>query len=60
MATNEQISHELRQHLNQVIEILQPYAMSSEPIKNRKTLETAIGLAQFYLARAGRVAEKLK
>jgi hypothetical protein len=60
MTTNEQISAEIRQHLNQVIDILQPYAMSSRSIKNRKTLETAIGLAQFYLSRAARIADKLK
>jgi hypothetical protein len=38
----------------------QPYAQSSGPFHSRAGLETAISLAQFYLARAGRAADKLK
>jgi hypothetical protein len=60
MTTNEQISHELRANLNRVITVLRRYAQSSGPFHSRADLETAISLAQFYLARAGRVADKLK
>jgi hypothetical protein len=60
MTTNEQISHELCANLNRAITILRPYAQSSGPFHNRADLETAISLAQFYLARAGRVADKPK
>jgi hypothetical protein len=51
--------HEIRANLNRVITVLQPYAQSSGPFHSRADLETAISLAQFYLARAGRV-DKLK
>jgi hypothetical protein len=60
MTTNEQVSHELRANLSRVITILRPYTQSSGPFHNRADLETAISLAQFYLVRAGRVADKLK
>jgi hypothetical protein len=46
---------ELRRHLNQVIEILQPYALSSGGFQNTKNLETAIGLARLHLSRAERL-----
>jgi hypothetical protein len=48
----DQRADEVRKHLNRVIEILQPYALSSGPFNNPKTVETAIGLARFYLQRA--------
>jgi hypothetical protein len=60
MTTHEQIAHELRVNLNRLITILRPYAQSSGPFHSCADLETAISLAQFYLARAGRVADKLK
>jgi hypothetical protein len=60
MTTNDQISHEIRANLNRVIAILRPYAQSSGLFHNRADLETAISLAQFYLSRAARVADKLK
>jgi hypothetical protein len=60
MTTNEQISHELRANLNRVITVLWPYAQSFGSFHSRAGLETAIRLAQFYLARAGRFADKLK
>lgn len=49
---------ELRRHLNQVINILQPYALSSGPI-DKQRVETAIKLAAVYLAWAGRAIERL-
>lgn len=50
---------DLRRHLNHVIEILQPYALSSGAFSNPKNLETAIGLARVYLDRAERLLDKL-
>jgi len=35
-----------------VIDVLQLYARTSGPFKNVQNLETAIGLARFYLSRA--------
>jgi hypothetical protein len=45
----DQATDELRRHLSQVIEILQPYALSSGPI-NKQNATTAIRLAAVYLS----------
>lgn len=55
---NDPATDELRKHLNQVINILQPYALSSGPI-DKQRVETAIRLAAVYLAWADRATEKL-
>jgi hypothetical protein len=59
MTTQEQVSHTLREQLNRVITILRPYAQSSGAFHSRADLETAISLAQFYLSRAARTADRL-
>jgi hypothetical protein len=47
-----------RRHLNQVIQILQPYALSSGPL-NKQHVETAVRLAAVYLSWADRAIERL-
>jgi hypothetical protein len=54
----DQVADELRRHLNQVITILQPYALSSGPI-NRQQADTAISLAAVYLQWADRALGRL-
>jgi hypothetical protein len=55
---SDQATDELRRHLNQVIKILQPYALSSGPI-NKQNAETAIRLAAIYLSWADRALDRL-
>jgi hypothetical protein len=50
---------EVRKLLYRVIDLLQPYALSSGPFNNVQNLETAIGLARFYLSRAERLIDRL-
>jgi hypothetical protein len=54
----DQVADELRRHLSQVIEILQPYALSSGPI-NKQNATTAIRLAAVYLSWADRALDRL-
>jgi hypothetical protein len=54
----DQVADELRKHLNQVINILQPYALSSGPI-NKQQADTAIKLAMVYLQWADRALDRL-
>jgi hypothetical protein len=58
---NDQATDEIRRHLSQVIEILQPYALSSGPL-NKQNATTAIRLAASRRAPAscsdGAVAER--
>jgi len=49
---------ELRRQLEQVINILGPYAIGTGPI-NAQNVEVAIGLAHVYLRRAERLIDKL-
>jgi hypothetical protein len=54
----DQVAGELRKHLNQVINILQPYALSSGSI-NKQQADTAIRLAAVYLSWADRALGRL-
>jgi hypothetical protein len=45
--------------LYRVIVLLHPYARSSGPFNNVQNLETAIGLARFYLSCAERLIDRL-
>jgi hypothetical protein len=54
----DQVADDLRRHLNQVITILQPYALSSGPI-NKQHADTAIKLAAVYLSWADRALDRL-
>jgi hypothetical protein len=58
MAAQQNATDELRQHLNQVINILQPYALSSGPIDKQRA-DTAIKLAAVYLQWADRAVGRL-
>jgi hypothetical protein len=55
---NDQATDEIRRHLNQVITILQPYALSSGPL-DKKNATTAIRLAAVYLSWADRALDRL-
>jgi hypothetical protein len=55
---SDQATDELRRYLNQVIEILQSYALSNEPI-NKQQADTAIKLAMVYLQWADRALDRL-
>jgi hypothetical protein len=54
----DQVTDELHRHLNQVITILQPHALSSGPI-NKQHTDTAIKLAAVYLQWADRALDRL-
>jgi hypothetical protein len=54
----DQVADELRRHLNQVIQILQPYALSSGPI-DKQHATTAIRLAAVYLVWADRALNRI-
>jgi hypothetical protein len=54
----DQVADELRKHLNQVINILQSYALSSGPI-DKQQADTAIKLAMVYLQWADRALDRL-
>jgi hypothetical protein len=54
----DQTADELRKYLSQVIDILQPYALSSGPI-NKQNATTAIRLAAVYLSWADRALDRL-
>jgi hypothetical protein len=49
----DQVANELLKHLNQVINVLQSYALSNSPI-NKQQADTAIKLAMIYLQWADR------
>jgi hypothetical protein len=55
---NDQVADEIRRHLDQVISILPPYALSSGPI-NKQNATTAIRLAAVYLSWADRALDRL-
>ena len=55
---NDQATDEIRRHLNQVITILQPYALSSGSL-DKQNATTAIRLAAVYLSWADRALDKL-
>jgi hypothetical protein len=55
---SDQTADELRKYLSQVIDILQPYALSSGVI-NKQNATTAIRLAAVYLSWADRALDRL-
>jgi hypothetical protein len=55
---SDQTTDELRRQLEQVINVLGPYAIGTGQI-NKHNVEVAIGLAHVYLRRAERLIDKL-